>query len=133
MRTPSGTPTAMAATMPIAKARKVVTVPLQNLLVPNSSPMAASTSLKGGSRKTRPARPTISQRTIQMMSEAIIGTSRPNMRIRVSLLPPREAEGRVAKRPGEAAAPTLPHWRCRPTRLACCRCESPSACGEGFG
>ena len=120
--------------MPIAKARKVVTVPLQNLLVPNSSPMAASTSLKGGSRKTRPARPTISQSTIQMRSEAIIGTSRPNMRISGLPTPSprgggpsREATGAGRRRrPCRMALP--PH----PARMLS-HASPPSPRGEGLG
>jgi hypothetical protein len=81
IRMPSGTPTRIASAMPTAKDRRVMRVASQNDGFAKSSPSAASTSVNGGRRKTRPRRPTISHSTHQIRSEAIIGTSYPRIRM----------------------------------------------------
>ena len=74
IRMPSGTPITIDRAMPVTKARSVVIVALCQDGVCTRSTAAASTSLKGGSRKTRSSRPTTSHATHQTSSEAIIGT-----------------------------------------------------------
>ena len=71
---PSGIPTRIDSAMPMAKARKVVTVALCHDGVCTSSTAALNTSLNGGTISIRSSWPTISQMTHQTSSEAIIGT-----------------------------------------------------------
>ncbi len=78
MSIPKGMPAAIASAMPMAKARNVVTVALCHEGSCTRSAAAASTTVKGGRRKTRSSRPTISQSTHHTRSEAIIGTRQPN-------------------------------------------------------
>ena len=68
----------IASAMPKRKARSVVTVASCQDGCWTRSTAATSTSLSGGRMKMMPSRPTISQSTPQTISEAIIGTRRPN-------------------------------------------------------